>query len=120
MKLNEIKFIYVAKTYNSYKRLVNEYVAINFDNKVIAKMDEKAFERFMGGNLGNLVRAKSVVNDFVVDVYLVKSNTIEIKKENDVLVAYLQKQDATDLFDFERLELEDIAEQDLKEINKTI
>ena len=120
MRLNEIKFIYVTKTYNSYKRLISEYVAIDFNNKVIVKMDEKGFEKFMNRNLGNLVRAKSVVNDFFVDVYLVKSNTVEIKKENDVLIAYLQKQDATDLFDFETLILEDIAEQDLKEINKTI
>jgi len=120
MKLNEIKFIYVTKTYNSYKRLVSEYVAISFNNKVIVKMDEKGFEKFMNRNLGNLVRAKSVVNDFVVDVYLVKDNVIEIKKENNTLVAYLQKQNATDLFDFEKLELEEISKEDLKEINKAI
>ena len=118
MKLNEIKFIYVAKTYNSYKRLVNEYVVIDFKDKVLTKMNEKQFEKFMNKNLGNLVKAKSVVNDFIVDVYLVKNNIVEIKKENNTLVAYLQKQYAADLFDFHKIELENISELDIIEINK--
>ena len=120
MKLDEIKLIYVAKTFNSYKRLVNEYVAIDFNNKVIAKMNEKTFEKFMNRNLGNLVRAKSVVNNYIVHVYLVKENIVQIETKNNRTIAFMQKKGAVNLFDFYQIEIEQIDENDAIEINKAI
>jgi len=114
MKLSEIKFIYLTKTFNSYKRLVNEYVFVDFNNKTIMKMNEKQFEKFMHKNLNKLIPATSKVGDYRgVFIYLVKDNIAKIEKENNKVVVYLKDvKNFKDLFDFKKFELEHIAEID--------
>jgi len=118
MKLSEIKFVYVTKIFNSYKKLVNEYVFVGFDNKVILKMDEKQFGRFVNRNLDQLILTSAVVDEYNTFVYLVKQNIVKIEKQNNKIVAYLKNnKNFKNLFDFEEFEIEHISNSDLIDFN---